>query len=82
MNKATPTLPEMSDEKEKFFISGRGIMTSYYNVKNLEQRLSKYRIAAPYKGVLTQALVTEGTLTMGCMNLKLLLVKRIAIYLK
>ncbi|WP_298487620.1 HlyD family efflux transporter periplasmic adaptor subunit [uncultured Maribacter sp.] len=62
IDKTTPKLPEMSSEKEKFFISGRGVLTSYYNVKNLEQRLSKYRIAAPFKGVVTEALVTEGTL--------------------
>jgi len=62
MNKSTPALPEMPTEKEKFFISGRGILTSFYNVKNLEQRLSKYRISAPFKGVLTEALVTEGSL--------------------
>ncbi|WP_339628284.1 HlyD family efflux transporter periplasmic adaptor subunit [uncultured Maribacter sp.] len=62
MSKSTPALPELNTEKEKFFISGRGILTSYYNVKNLEQRLSKYRIAAPFSGILTEALVTEGTL--------------------
>lgn len=62
MTKPTPPLPEMTAEKEKFFISGRGILTSYYNVKNLEQRLSKYRISAPFGGVLTETLVTEGTL--------------------
>ncbi|MRI01722.1 HlyD family efflux transporter periplasmic adaptor subunit [Kriegella sp. EG-1] len=62
LNKATPELPELVSEKEKFFISGRGILTSFYNVKNLEQRLSKYRIAAPFSGVLTETLVTEGTL--------------------
>ncbi|NJB71929.1 multidrug efflux pump subunit AcrA (membrane-fusion protein) [Saonia flava] len=62
INKSTPPLPEMTSEKEQFFISGRGILTNYYNVKNLEQRLSKYTITAPYSGVLTEALVTEGTL--------------------
>ncbi len=62
MDKVTPDLPEMTTEKEKFFVSGRGILTTYYNVKNMEQRLSKYRISAPFKGVLTDALVTEGTL--------------------
>lgn len=62
MAKAIPPLPEMQTEKERFFISGRGILTSFYNVKNLEQRLSKYRISAPFTGVLTEALVTEGTL--------------------
>jgi len=62
MSKSTPALPEMPSETEKFFISGRGILTSFYNVKNLEQRLSKYRISAPFKGAVTEALVTEGTL--------------------
>ena len=58
----TPELPEMSGEKENYFITGRGIISAYYNVKNLEQRLAKYRIAAPFTGILTEALVTEGTL--------------------
>ena len=62
MGKTTPELPAMTSEKEKFFISGRGILTTYYNVRNMEQRLFKYRISAPFKGVLTDALVTEGTL--------------------
>lgn len=62
LNKSTPKLPSMTSEKENYFITGRGIVSAYYNVKNLEQRLSKYRILAPYSGVLTEALVTEGTL--------------------
>ncbi len=65
LDKITPVLPKMTSEKEKFFISGRGILTSYYNIKNLEQRLSKYRMLAPFNGVLTEALVTEGTLIRG-----------------
>ncbi|MFS4455007.1 efflux RND transporter periplasmic adaptor subunit [Maribacter sp. 2304DJ31-5] len=62
LSKSTPTLPKMTTENEKFFISGRGILTGYYNVRNLEQRLSKYRISAPFNGILTETLVTEGTL--------------------
>lgn len=62
INETTPKLPEISNDKEKYFINGRGILTTYYNVKNLEQRLGKYRISAPFTGVLTEALVTEGTL--------------------
>lgn len=62
LNKTTPTLPEMTSEKEKYFITGRSIVTNYYNVKNLEQRLSKYTISAPFSGILTEALVTEGSL--------------------
>lgn len=61
-NKTTPTLPETNSEKEKFFISGRNIYTSYYNVKNMEVRLIKYTIRAPYNGILTEAIVTPGSL--------------------
>ncbi len=62
LDRTTPPLPEMTTEKEKFFISGRGILTNYYSVKNQEQRLKKYRISAPFSGILTEALVTEGSL--------------------
>jgi len=62
LNKSTPKLPEMTTEKENFFITGRGIVSNYYSVKNLEQRLAKYQIRAPFTGILTEALVTEGSL--------------------
>lgn len=62
VDKTTPALPQITEEKVRYFISGRNILTSYYNVKNLEQRLGKFRISAPFTGILTQALVTEGTL--------------------
>ena len=62
INKTTPKLPKFSSDKEKYFISGRGILTAYYNVKNLEVRLSKHIIKAPFTGVLTEALVSSGTL--------------------
>ncbi len=61
-NKTTPTFPPINSEKEKFFISGRNIYTNYFNVKNMEVRLSKYTIRAPYNGVLTEAIVTPGSL--------------------
>tara|TARA_B110000046_G_scaffold115640_1_gene122688 strand:+ start:543 stop:1691 length:1149 start_codon:yes stop_codon:yes gene_type:complete len=62
LNKPTPKLPKMVSEKENYFIIGRSIVSNYYTVKNLEHRLSKYTISAPFKGILTEALVTEGTL--------------------
>ncbi|WP_340199961.1 efflux RND transporter periplasmic adaptor subunit [Ascidiimonas sp. W6] len=62
LNKVTPELPEMTSDKERYFINGRGIIPAYYNVKNAEQRLGKYTITAPFNGILTESLVTEGTL--------------------
>lgn len=62
ITKKVPEIPGFSSDKEKYFISGRGILTSYYNVKNLEVRLSKFQIKAPFTGVLTETLVTSGSL--------------------
>jgi len=55
-------LPNTSSDREKFFITGKNIYTQYYNLKNLDIRLKKYSIKAPFNGVLTEALVTQGTL--------------------
>ena len=62
MDKPVAPLPETSSDKEKFFITGRNIYTSYYNTKNLEIILGKYTLRAPFSGVLTDAMVTPGTL--------------------
>lgn len=62
INKPVPPLPETSTDQEKYFITGRGIISAYYNVKNLEERLAKYSIIAPFDGILTEALVNKGTL--------------------
>ena len=55
-------LPETSSDREKLFIAGRNINSTWFNVKNLEERLSKYTIYAPFYGVLTEALVDRGAL--------------------
>ncbi|MEO1263453.1 MAG: HlyD family efflux transporter periplasmic adaptor subunit [Bacteroidota bacterium] len=55
-------LPKTTSEKEKLFITGKGIYTTFYNISNLEERLDKYIISAPFSGVLTDALVNPGAL--------------------
>ncbi len=62
MDNPIAKLPEPSTDKEKFFVTGRNIYTTYYNTKNLEIVLSKYKLGAPYNGILTDALVTPGSL--------------------
>ena len=62
MSKTVSKLPEFFSDKEKYFISGRGILTAYYTVKNLEVRLEKYQIKAPFTGILTEVAVNPGTL--------------------
>ena len=55
-------LPETKSEKEKLFVTGKGIYTTFHTISNLEERLVKYIIQAPFNGVLTEAMVNPGTL--------------------
>ncbi|TXC76935.1 efflux RND transporter periplasmic adaptor subunit [Luteibaculum oceani] len=59
--KALPNLPETENENLKSFLTGRGIYSSFYSVKNAEIVLAKYRLRAPFNGVVTEALVDPGT---------------------
>ena len=61
LQKGVPQLPKMND-KVKLFVSGRGVISSYYSLLNLEKILSFYTIRAPFSGVLVNANVTEGSL--------------------
>lgn len=61
VNRSVPELPEPGSDKERMFITGRIIYTTYYNIKNAEIILSKYNLTAPFNGILTNAMVTPGT---------------------
>ncbi len=62
LNKTLAPLPEALSKQESFYIAGKNIVTTYYNIKNMEERLQKYSIRAGFDGVLTEALVNPGTL--------------------
>ncbi|MFT5884102.1 MAG: membrane fusion protein (multidrug efflux system) [Arcticibacterium sp.] len=55
-------LPKALNEKEKYFINSKQIVSTYYTIKNLEERFLKYKIRSPFNGILTEALVDPGTL--------------------
>jgi len=57
-----PELPSFEEDKERFFINSKGIVTSYYKIRNLEERLKKFSIEAPFYCQLTEALVFPGAL--------------------
>jgi membrane fusion protein, multidrug efflux system len=61
VNKSIPTLPEPASDKERMFITGRNIYSTYYSIKNAEIILAKYNLAAPFNGILINAMVTPGT---------------------
>jgi membrane fusion protein (multidrug efflux system) len=62
LNDGTPDLPEALDKKERLFLTGRNVYSTYYNLKNAEITLEKYNLYAPFNGMLTEGLVDPGTL--------------------
>lgn len=62
VNNTLTAFPNYVTDKEKFFIANKNISVQYYDIKNLEEKLRKYSITAPYSGVLSSTEVTHGTL--------------------
>ncbi len=62
IEKSIQPFPEPLDDKEKFFIATRNILSQYYNIKSAEYRLSKYNIHAPFSGVITETMINPGSL--------------------
>jgi len=62
IEKSLPELPKAKSEKEESYITGKSINVTYYNIKNLEARLRKYTITAPYSGVLIESNINPGAL--------------------
>ncbi len=62
VQKTTPSLPEVTDDKLKLFLTGRNVYATYYSIKQAETRLAKHIIRAPFNGTLTEANINQGTL--------------------
>jgi len=60
--KTLPALPSLEHSKLKSFLSGRSILQQYYAIKSLEERQSKFTIAAPFSGSVSMGNVNAGTL--------------------
>lgn len=63
VEKPLPELPKVSSAKEKTYLATRDIFTQYYSIKSTEERLSKYRIVAPYSGSVAEVMLEEGSFT-------------------
>lgn len=62
VNEQLAALPEVADEQLRLFLTGRNVYASYYSIRELETRLSKYRIVAPFTGTLTESNINDGAL--------------------
>lgn len=61
VEKSLPNMPEISDSKEKVFLSTRNIINQYYTIKSAEERLSKYIVKAPFSGSFIDVIQEEGS---------------------
>lgn len=69
INENIQPLPEPISDNERYFVNGRQVVTTYYNIKNLEERLVKYEIIAPFDGILTETAINGGTLIRSAQKL-------------
>lgn len=57
-----PSLPPPATDQERYFLTGRNIYTQFHEIRQMEVRLGKYQIRAPFRGTVAQADITTGTL--------------------
>ena len=61
-NEPLPELPSVDDQALRLYLTGREIYSTYHQIKELELRVRKFRIRAPFAGSVTDASVDIGTL--------------------
>ncbi len=61
-NQPIRKLPTTKSSREKLYVAVRNLDNQYINIKKQEFRLTKYKIYAPFTGILSHATVYEGAL--------------------
>ncbi|MBN2134506.1 MAG: efflux RND transporter periplasmic adaptor subunit [Acidobacteria bacterium] len=61
IDKDLPPMPKIKSNKEKIFLASRGILSSYYSIKQQEETLEKYNLIAPFDGALTDVRLQGGS---------------------
>ena len=59
---ALPPLPEAASDRERLYLTSRGIVSGYHNIKANEARLEKFTVRAPFEGVVVGAQVQPGSM--------------------
>ena len=57
-----PDLPEPGSDRERLYLTSRGIISGYYNIRANEARLDKFTVRAPFEGVIVGAQVEPGSM--------------------
>lgn len=59
LNESLPQLPSWKSDKEKIFLSTRNILSEYFSIKSLEEQADKYRVYAPFSGMITEVYIND-----------------------
>ncbi len=62
VRKLLPELPALNSAKEKMFMTSRGILAEYYNIKSQESRMEKYVYRAPFSGTVLETYAEPGAI--------------------
>ena len=57
-----PDFPNCKTEKEKMFITAKGVLSEYLNIKSMESRMSKYLFLAPFNGYVVDVYAEPGSI--------------------
>lgn len=55
-------LPKTKSDGEEYYVTANQVYSTYYTIKSLEERLTKFNIVAPYSGSVTVAATDKGGL--------------------
>jgi len=61
VEKPIAAIPQAKNDQEKYFIAGKNIYKSYYDIKSEEELLTKYTIDAPFTGKVSESNIKPGT---------------------
>jgi multidrug efflux pump subunit AcrA (membrane-fusion protein) len=54
-------LPEVTDPKERRFLTSKGVYDKFYGIRSAEARLDKFIVLAPFSGTMGKGTVTSGS---------------------
>lgn len=57
-----PELPSFGSSKERMFMTARGVLAEYYNIKSIESRMEKYVYIAPFSGTVIETYAEPGAI--------------------
>lgn len=57
-----PAPPSTDNDQLRLFLTGRGVYSSFQSMESTRIRLSKYQLAAPFNGIVTESTLDPGTL--------------------